>query len=606
MDSIQLEQLVDFFEARYNLNETPFITYPNRVTNILYGLGTSDSDVVYSNINEAPFNNQLHARINGNWQSFIIPNTYTQSEADGRFYPLNNPSGYITASSLHNAVTIGTANGLSLSTQVLSLSLATTSTNGAMSASDKIKLNNLVVHDPVTLNTSNGLSLNGQVLSLALATVSNAGALSASDKIKLDNLTNYTHPSGFTNQPISPLTGNIVISRILVNSNGHITGVDTRELNLSTVGVTAQALTKIDDTNVTLTLGGTPSTALLQATSLTLGWTGQLSVSRGGTGVATIPIGEVLIGNGTNPITTLSRNGIDTRTSFPASPHNLTSHSDVNLTTPTNGQVLGYNGTVWTNITLDLNSFTYGEIDPIFTAFRDASRSANTFYSSPDGSSGIASFRAITVNDIPDVYIRFDINQSLTEAQKSRVRNTIGVASSAINFEPAFLKGNVMSDFFDITNGSARIVGGSDLLINHPESGWEGKITLSGPFIISNLSVDDYGHIEDWETRELTLADLGFVAFDPSTIESTLEDHEDRIAAIEAIIATFPGDKNYVHPQVSPAAIWTINHGLNKKPSITIIDSAGSQILAKITYVDLNNVEIDFDGSDTSGEAIFN
>jgi hypothetical protein len=48
---------------------------------------------------------------------------------------------------------------------------------------------------------------------------------------------------------------------------------------------TPAALTKTDDTNVTLTLGGTPATALLQATSLTLGWTGILSPTRGGTGV---------------------------------------------------------------------------------------------------------------------------------------------------------------------------------------------------------------------------------------------------------------------------------------------------------------------------------
>lgn len=46
---------------------------------------------------------------------------------------------------------------------------------------------------------------------------------------------------------------------------------------------TAAALTKVDDTNVTLTLGGTPSTALLQAASITAGWTGQLSLARGGT-----------------------------------------------------------------------------------------------------------------------------------------------------------------------------------------------------------------------------------------------------------------------------------------------------------------------------------
>jgi len=44
------------------------------------------------------------------------------------------------------------------------------------------------------------------------------------------------------------------------------------------------ALTKVDDTNVTVTLGGTPASALLAATSITLGWTGTLSVARGGTG----------------------------------------------------------------------------------------------------------------------------------------------------------------------------------------------------------------------------------------------------------------------------------------------------------------------------------
>lgn len=44
----------------------------------------------------------------------------------------------------------------------------------------------------------------------------------------------------------------------------------------------ASALTKTDDTNVTLTLAGSPTVALLAATSLTLGWTGQLGLTRGG------------------------------------------------------------------------------------------------------------------------------------------------------------------------------------------------------------------------------------------------------------------------------------------------------------------------------------
>lgn len=47
--------------------------------------------------------------------------------------------------------------------------------------------------------------------------------------------------------------------------------------------VTPSALTKTDDTNVTLTLTGTPSLALLQPVTITAGWTSTLASSRGGT-----------------------------------------------------------------------------------------------------------------------------------------------------------------------------------------------------------------------------------------------------------------------------------------------------------------------------------
>jgi trimeric autotransporter adhesin len=49
---------------------------------------------------------------------------------------------------------------------------------------------------------------------------------------------------------------------------------------------TPAALSEVNDTNVTMTLGGTPTTALLQAVSMTLGWAGQLSLARGGTNAA--------------------------------------------------------------------------------------------------------------------------------------------------------------------------------------------------------------------------------------------------------------------------------------------------------------------------------
>lgn len=66
------------------------------------------------------------------------------------------------------------------------------------------------------------------------------------------------------------------------------------------------ALTKVDDTNVTLTLGGSASTALLNAASLTLGWTGQLATSRGGTGLSSFTANGILYASSTSALATSS------------------------------------------------------------------------------------------------------------------------------------------------------------------------------------------------------------------------------------------------------------------------------------------------------------
>lgn len=66
------------------------------------------------------------------------------------------------------------------------------------------------------------------------------------------------------------------------------------------------ALTKTDDTNVTLTLGGSASTALLNAASLTLGWTGTLAATRGGTGLGSYAVGDLLYADTTTSLAKLA------------------------------------------------------------------------------------------------------------------------------------------------------------------------------------------------------------------------------------------------------------------------------------------------------------
>jgi hypothetical protein len=51
--------------------------------------------------------------------------------------------------------------------------------------------------------------------------------------------------------------------------------------------ISGENLTKSDDTNVTITLNGTPTGALLEPVQLAMGWSGNLAIGRGGTGAAT-------------------------------------------------------------------------------------------------------------------------------------------------------------------------------------------------------------------------------------------------------------------------------------------------------------------------------
>ena len=64
-------------------------------------------------------------------------------------------------------------------------------------------------------------------------------------------------------------------------------------------------------------------------------------------------------------------------------------------------------------------------------------------------------------------------------------------------------------------------------------------------------------------------------------------------------------DKRYVHNQNITSASWLVPHSLNKFPSVTVIDSAGSVVIGEIEYIDMNNVTITFSAA-FSGVAYLN
>ncbi|MBS4750960.1 hypothetical protein KG091_07700 [Carnobacteriaceae bacterium zg-ZUI78] len=66
---------------------------------------------------------------------------------------------------------------------------------------------------------------------------------------------------------------------------------------------------------------------------------------------------------------------------------------------------------------------------------------------------------------------------------------------------------------------------------------------------------------------------------------------------IKQLIAESMNEKesqNTVFKQTQASDVWTIEHALNRYPSVIIIDSAGTQVYGDVHYISLNKLEVRF------------
>ena len=52
------------------------------------------------------------------------------------------------------------------------------------------------------------------------------------------------------------------------------------------------------------------------------------------------------------------------------------------------------------------------------------------------------------------------------------------------------------------------------------------------------------------------------------------------------------GDLSYVHLQSIPERVWTVSHGLGKNPSVSVVDSAGTEVDGDVSRIDDNALTI--------------
>jgi hypothetical protein len=54
------------------------------------------------------------------------------------------------------------------------------------------------------------------------------------------------------------------------------------------------------------------------------------------------------------------------------------------------------------------------------------------------------------------------------------------------------------------------------------------------------------------------------------------------------------GQTTYTHNQASPSSSWTITHNLGRRPSVTIVDSAGNVQIGEVLYSSDNQITVTF------------
>lgn len=98
----------------------------------------------------------------------------------------------------------------------------------------------------------------------------------------------------------------------------------------------------------------------------------------------------------------------------------------------------------------------------------------------------------------------------------------------------------------------------------------------------------------------------------PTATTPTSGDYSDRIATtkyvtdeINAAVVSAGNDARFVYQQMTSQSQWDITHNLNKKPAVTVVDSAGTMVFGEVLYIDNYNVQLNF-SAPFSGYAYLN
>ncbi len=123
------------------------------------------------------------------------------------------------------------------------------------------------------------------------------------------------------------------------------------------------------------------------------------------------------------------------------------------------------------------------------------------------------------------------------------------------------------------------------------------KVELKEVSILGNIT----------ESGPQGIPGAGYVHPDTHPVSMIVQD-EDNVfftAAEKAAALKIIATSNYEHTQLIASDNWIVVHFLDKKPAVTVVDSADTVVVGEIIYLNNDTVELRFNGQ-FSGKAYFN
>ena len=110
-----------------------------------------------------------------------------------------------------------------------------------------------------------------------------------------------------------------------------------------------------------------------------------------------------------------------------------------------------------------------------------------------------------------------------------------------------------------------------------------------------SISQDDLAKIQDAFNK--TVVDIDITA--NTTTRTITFTYRDGFSISDSFVFS------YIHNQTVSSTTWNVTHNLNKFPSVSIVDSANTEVIGEVEHIDSNNLTIKFSAA-FSGKAYLN